>query len=97
MLHADDLISSAHCEEDLNRQMNTLEIYADMFKVEFNQKKTKVRVFNEPRRIKNVFPKFGQLVGYPLKKIDGDLHLYLYLVVIFRLNSYAVLLPCRTK
>ena len=38
MLYAYDLILLADSENDLQRQMNTLGIYADMFEMEANQK-----------------------------------------------------------
>ena len=38
-LYADDLILLADSEDDLQRQMNVLRIYADMFKMEVNKKK----------------------------------------------------------
>ena len=36
--HLYDLILSGDYEDDLQRQMNALRIYADMFKIEVNQK-----------------------------------------------------------
>ena len=46
MSYADDLILLAESEHDLQKQMNSLGHYANIFQMEVNQKKTKVLIFD---------------------------------------------------
>ena len=83
MLYADDLILLADSEDDLQRQMNALGIYADLFKMEVNQKNAKVLVFNKPRQIKKHIPKVRSIGSIPIEEDCS----YKYLRVIFSNNG----------
>ena len=53
LLYADDLFLIADNETDLKLQMNSLENFADRYKMEINPKKTKVVIFHEKNKIPN--------------------------------------------
>ena len=57
MLYADDLILLAESEHDLQTQMNSLGIYANIFQIKVNQQKTKVMIFDKPAKIKKPISK----------------------------------------
>ena len=52
MLYADDLVLLAETEQDLNLQMQVLGNYTVTWNMEINSSKTKVMIFNDPRKRK---------------------------------------------
>ena len=52
MLYADDLVLLAETEQDLNLQMQVLGNYTVKWNMEINSSKTKVMIFNDPRKRK---------------------------------------------
>ena len=81
MLYADDLIRLAESEEDLQKQMNSLGRFSNSLRMEINQKKTKVLVFDKPTKAKKRLSKAWSIGSM---KIDEDT-VYKYLgVTIFK-------------
>ena len=77
MFYADDLILIAESEHDLKLQMKTLGNYTSRWDMEINSSKTKVMVFNDPKKRKErgIFDKIN----------NHDIHItnsYKYLGVI---------------
>ena len=69
MLYADDLILLAESEEDLQKQMNSLGRFANSLRMEINQRKTKVLVFDKPAKAKKRIFKAWSIGNM---KIDED-------------------------
>ena len=80
MLYADDLILLVESEEDLKNQMNSLGRSANSLRMEINQKKTKVLVFDKPAKTKKRISKAWKIDNM---NIDEDT-VYKYLGVIFK-------------
>ena len=83
MLYADDLILLAESEHDLQKQMNSLGDYANIFQMEVNQKKTKVLIFDKPVKLKKRVSKTWKIGS---TNIEED-KIYKYLGVIFTSNG----------
>ena len=68
MLYADDLILLAENEHDLKSQMKTLGNYTNRWDMEINSSKTKVMVFNDPKKRKegDIFDKIN-IITYILQ------------------------------
>ena len=79
MLYADDLILLAESEQDLQTHMNSLGTYADIFRMEVNQKKTKVLIFDKPAKLKKRASKTWSIGNI---NIEED-QIYKYLGVVF--------------
>ena len=80
MLYADDLIRLAESEKDQQKQMNSLRRFANSLRMEINQKKTKVLVFDKPAKAKK---RVSEAWSIGNMKIDEDT-VYKYQGVIFK-------------